>query len=406
MPEVIEPPAQTQTPSLAGTNQPEPKVTTPPQNNVEPADMDDPLAGLKQFMSPTKKEEQPKEEEQDATSLEQEVPKEAPETPEEGSDTTNEEKTPKTEDVKPKGGPKELRAALDTYKKEVQKLKTELETLKKKPADDPEKKNILKELEALKAQKLEIESELKFTNYKKSPEYKEKYQIPLERAFESAYDTMKQLAIENPETGETRMATDQDFNKLMSLPLNQAIKQAKKWFGDAYMLVINQREKIFGIDRDAKNAIETYKKEYDTREKTQEVERAAYVEKARSIWDQNVNEQIEKYPQIFGVREGDDEGNEILNKATQTVDYVFTGKSQQLPLEQRMKLESTVRNKAIAFDRLIRDVQVKDARISELENKLAKYQKSAPGAASAPQTEPTKEDDSWQSEFKSVFGKK
>jgi len=86
----------------------------------------------------------------------------------------------------------------------------------------------------------------------------------------------------------------------------------------------------------------------------------------------------EKNPQWFGEDPNDPEGNELLKEGYKLADEFF--KRDDLTPQDRTIFEEHARHRLAAFPRLLRMVSTKDARIAELEEKLAGKKASQPGA--------------------------
>lgn len=298
---------------------------------------------------------------------------------------------------------KELRVAYDNSKKRIQSLETEIAELKKsKPVqDDAEKKTLLERLASEEKKRKEIESELGAYNYEKTEDYRNRFQKPMESAFAFAHQEISQLKIEG-EDGTSRAATKEDFNKLLHLNTYDANKIATELFGSAAPEVMAHRRKILELNMDRVGAIKEHAANREKIEQEQAIDRQRQEKAAEELWEKSKKEQIEKYPQYFAPKEGDTEINELLEKGIKVTDLVFS--RTEIPMEKRIELTATVRNKAAAFDRLALENKRKADRISELEKELEGYKKSAP-SGDDPST-PIESESSWQDEIDSMAVKK
>ena len=66
------------------------------------------------------------------------------------------------------------------------------------------------------------------------------------------------------------------------------------------------------LDRKASEAVKEYKEKGVELEKSKTAEQAQIHSKAKELWDQHNKEAVEKYPQFFAPKDGDEEGNKLL----------------------------------------------------------------------------------------------
>jgi len=84
-----------------------------------------------------------------------------------------------------------------------------------------------------------------------------------------------------------------------------------------------------------------------------------------------------KYPQYFKPVEGDEKGNELLQKGFELVDKIFLDGGDLQP-EEAIKLHSQVRNRAAAFGRLAFQNRTLTEKVAALEKELAQFKDSTP----------------------------
>lgn len=307
-----------------------------------------------------------------------------------------------------------LRANYDKVKSEyaaLEKKHKELEAKLAQPQEYPERKELQskiasyeKLIEAKEKKLGELDSELKFTKYERSQEYKDKYETPWIEAYTDGRNRVAQLRIKEPDVvdpstgevtapGKVRQGTEADFDTLMGIANDDdAAEFAAKLFGNKAAIVLTQREKVRDLNGARIKAIEDYRKQGGEREKQMadltKKQRDAFVEN----WQKENAAAAEKYPQWFKPEEGDDKGNTLLEKGIQQADKAFSGTENMSP-EEAVRLLSAVRNKAAGFDRLAYKFTKATARIAELEAKLKAFEESEPGGGEgggegAPATQP------------------
>lgn len=298
----------------------------------------------------------------------------------------------------------ELRKAYENLKNEHATLKKEHETLKTaKPPEDVEKKQMAVKLQAAEKRLSELDETLRFTNYERSPEYKEKYEKPYIQAYQlgrkriSTLDVVER-ATENPDTGErkieqqARPATPEDFDVLVSITDDrEARKMAKQMFGEDAGIALAHREKVHEASQAASAAVEDYRKNGAEREKQQQEMTAKQRAEVQQEWERLNKATVEKYPKLFGPIEGDKEGNELLEKGFAMVDRAFSTDANKLSPLELAKLHTQIRNRAAGFGRQVMINKRQAAQIKELEAKLKEIEESVPGGGDGAPIKPAGE---------------
>lgn len=260
------------------------------------------------------------------------------------------------------------------WQPELQKLRAEVAQLKSKPA--PDTTQIEQRMSSLEKENNALKEEIRYVNYRKHPEFAEKYERPYNEAWGKAVSEFKQLNIET-ENGQYRKGTEEDLLVLANAPLDQVDDLAEKWFGKSAHRVIRHVEKIRDLADAQNQALETARKGMGEREKAmmeQQQKQGAAVAKA---YEESQNNLKTKYPNWFSEVEGDAEGNERLRKGFELADSVFTQNGNLTP-EQKASRLALIRGKAANHDRLAYQLKLSKNRISELETELKQYQESSP----------------------------
>lgn len=300
----------------------------------------------------------------------------------------------------------DLRTAYEGLKKKVKeefepkvaKLEARIKELE---TSGPEAtKPILEELEAKKKRLDELESRIKFTDYKESTEFKEKYEKPYLEAWKKAVADLSELTVQT-EDGGTRVATTQDLLHLANLPLGEARSQARALFGDAADDVMAHRRAIRELSAAQTKALEDAKNNASEHEKKLASQRQIESQQIAKAWDETNKALAEKYPKWFAETEGDTEGNELLRKGFSVADLHFLGAKGLTPaqiellppklrdeikangdlsIQGRIHLDALLRNKIASHSRLALNLKKATARIQELEKSLAEYEGSEPPA--------------------------
>lgn len=259
-----------------------------------------------------------------------------------------------------------LEAAVKQYEQKLKELETNPATFK--PLQD--------KLSAIEKENAALKEEIRYVNYKKHPEFVDKYEKPYNDAWAKAVSEVTQLGMEM-EDGTVRKATANDFLALANAPLDQLDDLAQKWFPKSSARVIRHVEKVRDLAEAQEKALDEARKQAGDREKTMAEEAQKRDSTITATYQATNAELVQKYPKWFGPEEGDTEGNALLQKGAEYADSVFGGNGNLAP-EQKAKRLAVIRAKAMSYDRLAKRLKAREERIAELENALAEFEKSEP----------------------------
>lgn len=224
----------------------------------------------------------------------------------------------------------------------------------------------------------ELEAELYARDYKESPEFKEKYEQRWQRAFTSAVEEIAGMQITDAE-GNTRTATQADFQRVLSAPKGQQWQVAKQLFGDEAGIVIQHRNLLKQIEGEATDVLTKQRQTYEQQKQE------------RQLAHQNVSQEFErahtaiqdtlsqKYPAFFGKDETDPAANEAFDKGRSFVDDTLRV-ANSLPIPERAARTAIIRNWAMAFPRMVHLYNKLTAQVAEKDKLIAQLQGSDPGA--------------------------
>lgn len=324
-----------------------------------------------------------------------------PREPQEPQDPENKPPEQKTDDAPRQ--PKELRAAYETLKAKTKTLETELAQLKAeraKPApEDPEKKTLGERVQQYEKRLKELDEELKYAAYERSPEYQEKYEKPFIDAYQTGREKTARLKITDAE-GNVRQATAEDFDRIVRISDDDhAAELAAEMFGQKASVVMYHRERVQELNAARYRATEDYRKTGSERFKKASEEATARQTKLRELWEQENTRIREKY-EHFKPQEGDEEGNRLLEQGYQLADLAFSDQLQQEPMEKQISVHAALRHRAAAFGRLVHQNKQLSTKVAELEKELAEFKESTPGdgAPDTPGRGPSREED-WESQL-------
>lgn len=324
---------------------------------------------------------------------------ETPETTTATDAETTTEAPPPTGTVAPEVDKKKVSPwkLVDQYKSRVAELEKAVADAKTTGLAETEKKTLTERLTQAETRLKEYEEELRYTNYQKHPEFKEKYQQPYEDAWKKWMGELGELMVPTADGAERPLAP-QDLLELVNMPLQKAREQANQVFGDFADDVMSARKEIRSLFDAQNKALEEARKAGAERDQKRteglKAQQEAIRKQAVDLWNQ-VNEEVvknEQYGHYFRPVEGDAEGNERLKKGFELADKAFSVNSfdPRLTPEQRaeiVKLHAAVRNRCASFGRLTYQNQKLQGELKALKEELAKFKGAQPGAGEGTRTE-------------------
>ena len=317
--------------------------------------------------------------------------------PEKTAPTKTPDKTAKPADKAPPAKPGTFREIHEQTKAKLTQAEAkikELEAKVSKPVDDPRVKDLTSKYEAAQKRAEAAETELKYVNYEKHPEFGDKYVKPMEEAYANGVESAKGFRVTD-DTGE-RHGTEKDFDEFMAIADPEAAwKFAEGRFGSKASVMWQHRQSFVKALNAKSKAVEDFRKTGVEREKQTVAQRDEQQRQLSEQWGSLLKEGVEKYPDYFKEADGDDAGNKVLNQGMAIADLAFgvlppdmvdrlpvkiqkalvDGK---LPPGELVKLHAAVRNMAGGFNRVVQRLVTKDAKIKELEAKIAGYEQSEP----------------------------
>ncbi len=346
-----------------GKSSPEPRAVTPAPKPVTPKPSTEPAPKP----SPTTAKPEPKTETpaRDANGKTTETaPEKKPEPGEpEGPDPTAKFVTAH-----------DLRKEYRRLHKSLQEREGELTSLRSKAESSPVHAAIMEENKAMKKRLEEVEGELRYVDYTKSAEFKEKFERPYQEAYGDALEEVKELRV-NLDDGSTRPATEADFQRIITAETQDVRKLANDLFGEAANDVLAARRRLIELNRNANRESKKYREQAAERERQKTLKTAEEKENMERLWNKANDSIKEKYPEYFGHVEGDDEYNKELDAG-----YAIVDKAHQpnLPLEEKVARLAALRHRAAAFRAQVLLTKRQKERIAELEKVVQEYEESAP----------------------------
>ena len=301
-------------------------------------------------------------------------------------------------------------------KKERDDLRKERDELKQKlsaPQEWPEKKTWEEKvaerdraLEEHKKRVADYENELKFTQYEKSQEYKERYQKPFETAYlggrakAAALKIVERKSEEGEVLQQSRKGTAEDFDALMAITDDDAAADmADKLWGNKAPLILYHREEANKLNGQARDAIKEYREKGTEREKQIREQHEKWYKDATSMIEREQQAAVEKYPQFFKPDDTDPKSGQLLELGREALERVvkkgapIKDGQTQWTNEEIARATAQVRNGAIAFPRVAYRLSQSLKEIKELKAKLAEFETSVPGNGEGRGRTPVPEDD-------------
>lgn len=281
--------------------------------------------------------------------------------------------------------PKQLREAFKTVKQRAAEHETKVRELETKLQEAETRVRTALEseykprIEAAEKRRSELESELRFLDYSKSEEYKEKYEGPLKQAWEAVASDFKGQMLSDGEGGEMEFDL-QHMVALMRMANPQARKAADAMFGSAAAEAMRHRADLLRLTGQREKALDEWRERGSQRQAESQRARQEMVKRWESDFDSYRSEQKE----LFGHRDGDTEGNTLIDRGVELVHRAMLAKGipEGLTPEQRqeaiMDAQTKVSLRAMAYTRTHRDLVKARSEIEKLQTKLKQYEKSEP----------------------------
>lgn len=277
--------------------------------------------------------------------------------------------------------PRRLRETYKATKAELEKTSFRVKELEESierartEASESVRKDYETRLAASEKRRAELDTELRFLDYQRSEDYNSKYHTPLRDAWKETMGAIDGMVITDPE-GNERAVQPQDIAALMSMTNVAARKAADRMFGTAAPEIMTYRQKLMGLTTAREKALEEWKVKGSERDEQVQRERKEIVER----WESEIEGFRIDHPELYGDRQGDEEGNSLLRAGTKLARTAFLaeGVPDGLTTTQRrehvLAAQSQLTVRAMAFPRVLRDFKAAEAEITKLRKRLAEYE--------------------------------
>ena len=165
------------------------------------------------------------------------------------------------------------------------------------------------------------------------------------------------------------------------------------------------RRTILELDEKATEAVKTYKEKKVEIDERQTAEQARNRQKAEELWEKHNKEAKEKYPQFFAPKEGDDEGNKLLESGYAMADLHFNP-PKDMGLEKRVSLANQIRHRTAGFARVALENKRLTEKLKGLEAELEEFRASEPSKGDGERVASNGGPKTWEEEIRELARKK
>jgi hypothetical protein len=240
------------------------------------------------------------------------------------------------------------------------------------------------EMDSIRKNAEELDTEVRYLNYTRSGEYKQKYEAPLREAWQTALGDIDGIRVTD-EDGTERDANHQDIMTLLNVPVAKAAIIAQETFGPAAPEMMAHRRKILELTQSRDKSIAEWKEKGAQRE----VEKSKLVEtrqsRSRELFESQFADYEKTHAQLFGREEGDEDGNRLLDESDRLIKIALKGEGvdadmgydDKVDLITKAQAQVALRARAYGRERL-RVIRLQQ-KVAELEKKVGKVRSSEPG---------------------------
>lgn len=258
-------------------------------------------------------------------------------------------------------------------------LEGQIKKLADKPAPTPADNKKIEEYETkikeLEGRFKDTESLLAQADYTKSNEYKTRHLDPMTRAYQDAVKELTQLTVKDGET--ERPATKADVDRLLRMSGVEAVREARRLFGDSADLFFGHRNELARMNREADQAVARAQEEIKSRQKEWEDNQKKQLGQYASMLEDSRAEIMQKTPMLQD-KADDPDGNAALKKGRDWLAHLRENGDKMKP-DEKAAHEAVLEARATLFHRHILEIQRRDKKITDLETELKQYRKSDPG---------------------------
>jgi len=285
---------------------------------------------------------------------------------------------------------KQFREQYELTKKERDDLAAKIQELERAKADGTKKeieaatKALQDEKESIRKRAEELDTEVRYLNYTRSGEYKEKYETPLREAWQSALGDIDGIRVTDGD-GEERDASHQDIMAILNVPTAKAAIMAQEIFGPAAPEIMAHRRRILELTQARDKSIAEWKEKGSQREVQQRQQVEQRQQRSKQLFDSQFTDYEKSHAQLFAKEDGDDDGNKLLDESDTLIRIALKGEGidadlgydDKVDLITKAQAQVALRARAYGRERL-RVIRLQQ-KVAELEKKIGKVRSSEPG---------------------------
>lgn len=316
------------------------------------------------------------------------------------------EEPARQEPPKKKDGIAALRETYELTKHEKAKLEARVQELERTREEGTKAEiakataELQKQIEDIRKAREEAETELRFANYARSTEYREKYQLPLQAAYKQAIEDIKGIQVVDEEGGTPRDASVQELQAVLDAPsAARAAQLATEMFGSAAPIVMQHRADILKLDSARRAALEDYKTKGAEREKARAEEVQRTQKEIRARWEKSIEATVSERPSLYA-RPKEDDLAKAWDQGDKLVKLAFLGEippevdAEGDPSGLAVEAQAEVAARVRAFNVMAHKNVALRREVASLKAALEKLKGSEPGQHTKA-TEPPK-GESWE----------
>jgi len=285
---------------------------------------------------------------------------------------------------------KQFREQYELTKKERDDLAAKIQELERAKTDGTRKevetatKALKDEMDSIRKRAEELDTEVRYLNYTRSGEYKEKYETPLREAWQSALGDIQEIRVTDAD-GTERDASHQDIMAILNVPTAKAAIIAQEIFGAAAPEIMAHRRRILELTQARDKSIAEWKEKGSQREVQQRQQLEQRQARSKQLFDSQFSEYEKSHSQLFGREDGDEDGNKLLDESDTLIRIALKGEGidadlgydDKVDLITKAQAQVALRARAYGRERL-RVIRLQQ-KVAELEKKIGKVRSSEPG---------------------------
>lgn len=285
---------------------------------------------------------------------------------------------------------KQLREENAKYPNQIKALEDKIKFFESKGADTTA---LEARLTAIEAERDSAQAELRALRQEASPEFKEKYDAPFNRAAAAIKSQISELTVTDAE-GVQRPAKWEDFTVLYGMPVGKAIEQANAMFGPAANFVLQKRENLLDMNSTRQAALEKEKAEFKVRSEREAAEKVVKRNGVLKTWE-DTNKRLAETVDDYKVDSQDAEAAEARQHALAVFDKQIDSTDENEYVKQKILKDAHIRQRVGAYavqkvqiERLKAEKAALQAQIDELKGVApGKPQRQGGGDAPAPEND-------------------